>query len=471
MSGTSAAGSASCGTFSSSTMIVMITAMTPSLNASSRALFMTRASCPSTGYLSLSSIRISEIFHDTNASPAPTTARKAQNQANSALGGCSGSITVGEKASIANHMHVAANTIEKNAVTLADICMSSAPGKRYLNGPAAGSDDIQMLDSRGNVAILRFLGVQLDIQAQVVDRVGVSQRVLVADPARLEQVEQRLVEGLHAELARLLHDLLDLVHLALEYQVGNERGIEHDLDGGAAALALLQGDEALGDHSAQVQGEVHQQLRSPLLGKEVDDAIQRLVGAVRVQRREAQVAGLGEGDRVLHGLAVADLADEDDVRRLAQRVLEGGRPGHRVDAHLALGDEAAPVRVRELDRVLDGDDMAVRVLVAETDHGRERRRFSGARGAHHDHQAALGHDDVFEHCRQPQLLDLGNGGGDDAQHDADVRLLNEGVDAEAADPGGVDREVALLVLFELRGLPVVHDRAREVHRMSRRQRL
>src|SRR5882672_9197915 len=130
MSGTSAAGSASCGTFSSSTMIVMITAMTPSLNASSRALFMTRASCPSTGYLSLSSIRISEIFHDTNASPAPTTARKAQNQANSELGGCSGSITVGEKASIANHMHVAANTIEKNAVTLAEICMGSAPGKR-----------------------------------------------------------------------------------------------------------------------------------------------------------------------------------------------------------------------------------------------------------------------------------------------------------------------------------------------------
>src|SRR5215831_12076850 len=42
MSGTSACGSASCGTFRSSTMMVMMTAMTPSLNASSLALFMTR---------------------------------------------------------------------------------------------------------------------------------------------------------------------------------------------------------------------------------------------------------------------------------------------------------------------------------------------------------------------------------------------------------------------------------------------
>src|SRR3954470_7063176 len=37
-SGSSASGSASCGTFISSTMMVMMTAMTPSLNASSLAL-------------------------------------------------------------------------------------------------------------------------------------------------------------------------------------------------------------------------------------------------------------------------------------------------------------------------------------------------------------------------------------------------------------------------------------------------
>src|SRR3954465_12417876 len=43
MSGASAAASAPCGTFISSTMMVMITAMTPSLKASSRPLLI---SCP-----------------------------------------------------------------------------------------------------------------------------------------------------------------------------------------------------------------------------------------------------------------------------------------------------------------------------------------------------------------------------------------------------------------------------------------
>jgi hypothetical protein len=36
----------------------------------------------------------------------------------------------------------------------------------------------------------------------------------------LVQVEQRLVEGLHAQVAALFHDLLDLGHFALEDQVG-----------------------------------------------------------------------------------------------------------------------------------------------------------------------------------------------------------------------------------------------------------
>ena len=39
---------------------------------------------------------------------------------------------------------------------------------------------------------------------------------------------------------------------------------------------------------------------------------------VRVERREDEVAGERRLDRDLGGLLVADLADQDDVRRLAQ---------------------------------------------------------------------------------------------------------------------------------------------------------
>ena len=45
-----------------------------------------------------------------------------------------------------------------------------------------------------------------------------------------------------------------------------------------------------------------------------------------MQRGQAQVAGFGKRHGVLHGLAVADFAHQDHVRRLAQRVLEGRLP-------------------------------------------------------------------------------------------------------------------------------------------------
>src|SRR5690606_22209228 len=72
-------------------------------------------------------------------------------------------------------------------------------------------DAIQALAQRMRVATLR----ELDLQAHFVGRVGVAQRVLVTDLAGLVQLEQALVEGLHAEVGRLLHHVLELVDLAL----------------------------------------------------------------------------------------------------------------------------------------------------------------------------------------------------------------------------------------------------------------
>src|SRR6185503_5118173 len=113
--------------------------------------------------------------------------------------------------------------------TSQNVPMNSASRRILMGMPSEAtkrSNDVQVLDALVHVAVLRFLAVQLDVEPHLVGRVGEAQRVLVADAAGLVEVEQRLVEGLHAELARLLHDLLDLVHLALEDQVGNQRGVE-----------------------------------------------------------------------------------------------------------------------------------------------------------------------------------------------------------------------------------------------------
>ena len=61
-----------------------------------------------------------------------------------------------------------------------------------------------------------------------------------------------------------------------------------------------------------------------------------------------------------------------------------------VEADLALGDDALLVRVDELDRILDGDDVAGGGLVAVVDHGRQGGRLARAGGAGDQHQAALG---------------------------------------------------------------------------------
>ena len=129
----------------------------------------------------------------------------------------------------------------------------------------------------------------------------------------------------------------------------------------AAGLARNQ---ALCDQRADVERQIHQQLLAALVGEEIDDAVECLVGAVGVQRREHQVPGLGELDAVFHGLAVADLADQDHIRCLPQGVPEGAVPGIGVDADLAVRDDAALVLMHEFHRVLDGDDVAAGFLVA-----------------------------------------------------------------------------------------------------------
>jgi hypothetical protein len=85
---------------------------------------------------------------------------------------------------------------------------------------------------------------------------------------------------------------------------------------------------------------------------------------------------------------------------------------------LALGDDAVLVRVHELDRVLDGDDVTLAVLVAVADHRRQRGRLARAGAADHDHQPALGHRDVLQDRRQAEFLEsVGIVGLDRAQHD------------------------------------------------------
>ena len=147
------------------------------------------------------------------------------------------------------------------------------------------------------------------------------------------------------------------------------------LDDGHAAAALLR-DQPLRDEVAERrrQPAAHRLLIRHLEG--ADDALDRLRGVDGVQRREHEVAGLGRGQRDFDRLAIAHFADQDHLRRLAQRGPERQRERRRVGVQLALVDRALLVVVQELDRVFDGEDVIGAAGVDQVDDRGERRRLA-----------------------------------------------------------------------------------------------
>ena len=112
---------------------------------------------------------------------------------------------------------------------------------------------------------------------------------------------------------------------------------------------------------------------SALFGEEVNDAIQRLIGAVRMQGRHAQVTGLGECNGVVHGLTITNLADQNDIGRLAQGVAQRSVPRIGIHAHFALRDHAILVLMHKFNRIFNRNDVPISVLVAVADHRGQRR--------------------------------------------------------------------------------------------------
>jgi hypothetical protein len=183
------------------------------------------------------------------------------------------------------------------------------------------------------------------------------------------------------------------------------------------------------------------------------------------------VPGLGERDGVFHRLAIANLADQNHVRGLAQRVLQRRVPALGIHADFALRDDAVAMFVHVLDRIFDGDDVTVAVFVAVADHRGERGGFAGTGRADQHNDAALGERDVLQHRRQIQLVETRNLGGDGTQHHARAALLHEAIHAKTPDAGRTNREVAFAGEREIAHLLVVHDRVRQRFGVLRREAL
>ena len=235
-------------------------------------------------------------------------------------------------------------------------------------------------------------------------------------------------------------------------------------------LPSWRGNRRCETQRLQVEREVHQQLGAPLLGEEVDDrgrapgwrcwraASPGTGGRSRRRRRRAPSSrGRGSrpsGSRRAPGAACSSAPISQSVG---------------VDADLALGDDAVLVRVHELDRILDRDDVAERVLVAVVDHRRQRWCACPSRCAPTKMtRPRLVIATSLSTCGRSRLSIVGRICGIVRSTMPTLPCCTNALTRKRPIARRRDREVALLGALELRGLLVVHDRARQRQRVLRR---
>ena len=320
-----------------------------------------------------------------------------------------------------------------------------------------------------------LLGVEvarLDVDA--VEALGIDREVhrdVAGDGALGDEAAEVLVERVHAELRARLHRRVDLRDLTLADHVGDRRGVDEHLGGDRAAVRLRERQQRLADDALQRVAQLGADLVLLVGGEHVDDAVDALRGALRVQGREHEVAGLGGRQGGRDRLGVAQLADEDHIGVLAQHATQGLGERIGVTTHFALMDQCALGLVVELDRVFDRDDVRRHQLVDDVDHRRESRRLARPGRAGEQHEPARAQREIAGDRRSPQLLERVHPVGDVAQGDRDRPELAVDVRAEASDAGRGVGEVDLAVLQELLALAVAHERERRALHPLLRQRV
>src|SRR5213075_2726607 len=100
-------------------------------------------------------------------------------------------------------------------------------------------------------------------------------------------------------------------------------------------------------------------------------------------------------------------------------------------ADLALMHETFLVRMHELDRIFNGDDVQRARFVDQLDDRRERRRLAAARRAGDENESAANLRDAPHLIGKTELLDGHDLRRDDAEHHACAALLAEKIHAIA----------------------------------------
>jgi hypothetical protein len=161
----------------------------------------------------------------------------------------------------------------------------------------------------------------LDAEAEVV-RVGrAHESFFESDQVARIEIEERLVEGLHAVLAGAGGDGVanQARFVGIDDAIADVAGADHHFNGGTRPLPSALRTRRWLMTAFSVDAKLQANLF--LLGrrKDGDDALNRFGGVECVQGGEHQVAGFGGQQGGGNCFQVAHFADQDDVRVLAKR--------------------------------------------------------------------------------------------------------------------------------------------------------
>src|SRR5215211_8050113 len=257
--------------------------------------------------------------------------------------------------------------------------------------------------------------------------------------------------------------------LSLPDEVPHPRGRDQHLAGHDPPLAIVGGDERLGDDALQGVCELRADLMLLVRREDVYDPVNGLRGILSVQRTEDEVSGLRRRYGERDGLEVAHLAYEYHVGVLPKDVLESLGEALGILVDLALVDDALLVFVQELYRVLNAHDVLVPGLVDLVDHGGEGGRFAAPRRACNEDEPARLIGKFLYGLWQPELADALYLAGDGTESRADSAPLEVDVDPEAGASRKRVAEIELPLVLQSLALIVGEEVVDQVARCVGRQ--
>src|SRR5438477_530479 len=266
-------------------------------------------------------------------------------------------------------------------------------------------------------------------------------------------IHNRVIEGLVAQFFADLDHAGQLMRFAFAHEICDGGGEHEHFQRGDTSFLIDAFEKVLRHDASKRFGQGCANLVL-LFGREnVDDTIDRLGSARRVQSAKNKVACAGGGDGQFDGFKVAHFAHQHDVRVFAQRAAKHRGKRLRVQAYLAMVYQATFALVDEFDRVFDGDDVIFAVLISVIEHRRQSGRFAGPSRASDYHQAALEHGKFLEDRRQGRfhflkILEGKDLAWDLPEYGADAVLLVEEIGAKAGDVRNFVSKIDVASFFE-----------------------